>query len=117
MKTIIVPCDLIINIQLSRHLQMSKKPLCSLIKCLREISSLFDFAVGNIKCMFPVVDPGFPRACRGERQPLIRTPPRSATKCLQVAVRKIVLAKTSLVSFARAKLRLLIITYLAGNPF
>ena len=28
---------------------MSKKPLCSLIKCLREISSLFDFTVGNIK--------------------------------------------------------------------
>ena len=35
--------------QLSRHLQMSKKSLCSVIKCLREISCLFHSTVGNIE--------------------------------------------------------------------
>ena len=41
-ETIIVPCDLIINIQWSVVTSPSNEQEGSLIKCLREISCLFD---------------------------------------------------------------------------
>ena len=44
-ETIIVPCDLIINIQWSVVMSPSNEQEGSLIKCLREISGLFDLTV------------------------------------------------------------------------